>query len=123
MATKNKTEAKPDLKVVEGSPDDPAIDISAEELLALNDGYVSQETKIGNLQGSLRQEIGAEWKEREVHPKAMSHMRTGMKIKDPRKRIHYFRSVMAVAQDLLDKYLEEETAEMDFDTDKKAAKN
>jgi len=120
MAAKKST--KPKLKVVDDSKA-LAVDISAEELVQINEGFQNQETKIGTLQGALRQEIGETWKEREVHPKAMSHMRTGMKIKDPRKRIDYFRSVVAVAEDLLEKYRSEETEEMDFDDDKKAAES
>ena len=113
MATK-KSEDKPDLKVVK-KVEDPKTDITADELVDLNDRYVTQETKIGSLQGKLRKQIGEEWKDREVDPKAMAHMRVGMKIGDERKRIHYFRTVLAVAGDLLAKYEGEATAEMSFD--------
>lgn len=123
MATKKQAE-KAKLKVVGAdantSADDPKVDITAEELLRLSEGFQKQETKIGAAQGKLRNEIGAEWKAREVHPKAMSHLRVGVKIADERKRLHYFRTIVAVANDMLEKLEGESTAEMDFDGDKAA---
>lgn len=102
-----------DVKEVE----EEAIDIEADEFLALHQGWVSQETRIGSDQGSLRKEIGDAWKDKNVHRKAMSHMRTGMKIKSEQGRILYFRTVQKLADDLLSHCIGQSTSEMDFDRD------
>lgn len=114
--------AKPKLKAVpEEQPEvtteknaEDKINVTVDEFLSKHHGFAERQTKIGSEQGYLREDIGEFVKDANIHPKAASHMRVGLNIKDEQARNHYFRSILHLAPDLLLHCIGQSTTEMDF---------